>query len=662
MSRTRGDSRASTTPTSPAPAFVRGVQQRAGLGPDSAARRDRLDTFPGDQTLAEPAARVAAGGPGPRAAGGSPAASRPQPATAPSLFPEGYLDHAALGAALRRVAAEFPGRVRLEPLARTMQGREVWLATLGPAADSSPRPPQAGDPDRREPGGRPRRRQPGGARPDRAARRATAAWQQAARPVRRSTSSPGSIPTAPSGVLGRPRAEFRTNLRPIDRDRDGRSGEDGPDDLDGDGLVAQHAGQGRQGDAGRPTPNDPRSLRKADPAKGERPVYSEYAEGIDNDGDGQINEDPPGGVNLNRNWPHRWTEFDPEAGFSPASEPEVARPDPVRLRPPRDRRRLELRPERQPRGRAPRSPSRPSTTPTCRIFAELSRLFNQAEALNASPKATRPAKRGEAPKETAARRREERQAQGEGRRRVEAPGGRPDARRRGGPGEPRTATTDGALSEWAYHQFGVVGLASRLWATPGAARAGRPKASRSPPATATPAGSYWNDQVMGGRAFVPFTPFDHPTLGKVEIGGWKPGVRLNPPIEQVEPIADGPPRLPRGARRAAARPGDPRGQGRGRRGAGIFQVTATVANDGVPPHGPGPGGPHPQGRPGPRPPRPRRREAPRRPGPAQIDALAGSGGHREFRWLVLAPAPGRMPRRRRSPSMPPARRRGRLAR
>ena len=28
-------------------------------------------------------------------------------------------------------------------------------------------------------------------------------------------------------------------------------------------------------------------------------------------------------MNLNRNWPHRWTEFDPEAGFSPAGEPET---------------------------------------------------------------------------------------------------------------------------------------------------------------------------------------------------------------------------------------------------------------------------------------------------------------------------------------------------
>ena len=31
----------------------------------------------------------------------------------------------------------------------------------------------------------------------------------------------------------------------------------------------------------------------------------------------------------------------------------------------------------------------------------------------------------------------------------------------------------------------------------------------------------WNDRELGGSAFVPWTPFDHPQLGRVEIGGWK---------------------------------------------------------------------------------------------------------------------------------------------
>ena len=32
----------------------------------------------------------------------------------------------------------------------------------------------------------------------------------------------------------------------------------------------------------------------------------------------------------------------------------------------------------------------------------------------------------------------------------------------------------------------------------------------------------FSDSVTGGRAFTDWTPFDHPTLGEVEIGGWHP--------------------------------------------------------------------------------------------------------------------------------------------
>jgi hypothetical protein len=32
----------------------------------------------------------------------------------------------------------------------------------------------------------------------------------------------------------------------------------------------------------------------------------------------------------------------------------------------------------------------------------------------------------------------------------------------------------------------------------------------------------WSDSVTGGRAFKDWTPFNHPTLGEVEIGGWHP--------------------------------------------------------------------------------------------------------------------------------------------
>jgi len=45
----------------------------------------------------------------------------------------------------------------------------------------------------------------------------------------------------------------------------------------------------------------------------------------------------------------------------------------------------------------------------------------------------------------------------------------------------------------------------------------------------------WNDEEMNGECFHPWTEFDHPQLGKVEIGGWnlKEGIQ-NPPINLLE--------------------------------------------------------------------------------------------------------------------------------
>jgi hypothetical protein len=43
------------------------------------------------------------------------------------------------------------------------------------------------------------------------------------------------------------------------------------------------------------------------------------------------------------------------------------------------------------------------------------------------------------------------------------------------------------------------------------------------------------DEEFGGRYFKPWAPFDHPTLGKVEIGGFNPKFwQQNPPVELLE--------------------------------------------------------------------------------------------------------------------------------
>jgi hypothetical protein len=47
----------------------------------------------------------------------------------------------------------------------------------------------------------------------------------------------------------------------------------------------------------------------------------------------------------------------------------------------------------------------------------------------------------------------------------------------------------------------------------------------------------WIDE-RGEGGFVDWRPFDHPQLGPVEIGGFAPGVRVNPPEERVDELAE----------------------------------------------------------------------------------------------------------------------------
>jgi hypothetical protein len=114
----------------------------------------------------------------------------------------------------------------------------------------------------------------------------------------------------------------RTNTKPFDDDNDGRTDEDGPEDLNKDGVITVMRVPDPNG-AYIIDPEDKRAMRKADPKKGERGEFSIYGEGVDNDGDGFINEDPPGGVNINRNFMHEYPSYKPEAGRYMVSEAET---------------------------------------------------------------------------------------------------------------------------------------------------------------------------------------------------------------------------------------------------------------------------------------------------------------------------------------------------
>ncbi|MBD3616972.1 MAG: peptidase [Gracilimonas sp.] len=128
----------------------------------------------------------------------------------------------------------------------------------------------------------------------------------------------------------------RSSVRPHDNDRDGLLDEDSPEDLDGDGIIysmRKKASPDEMEDANYIIdPRDPegRLMKRVLSGKGNWLVYSE---GVDNDGDGDINEDGIGGLDLHRNYVENWRPDRGEdltgrgytqygAGEYPLSEPE----------------------------------------------------------------------------------------------------------------------------------------------------------------------------------------------------------------------------------------------------------------------------------------------------------------------------------------------------
>ncbi|MEX1224321.1 MAG: M14 family metallopeptidase [Pirellulales bacterium] len=96
----------------------------------------------------------------------------------------------------------------------------------------------------------------------------------------------------------------RTGLQPVDDDRDGLVDEDGPDDLNGDGHITQMRVRDPNG-THKPHDKYPNVMVRVE--NGERGEYRLLGEeGIDNDADGKVNEDGDGSYDPNRDWPWMW--------------------------------------------------------------------------------------------------------------------------------------------------------------------------------------------------------------------------------------------------------------------------------------------------------------------------------------------------------------------
>ena len=133
---------------------------------------------------------------------------------------------------------------------------------------------------------------------------------------------PCGNPDAASLFFAKPQRLDPRNARPHNDDMDDKIDEDGPEDLNGDGLITQMRVKDPEGEW-MPVPAQPRLLKRADWSKGEKGVYKLYSEGLDNDADGKYNEDGPGGANVGTNFPHLFKFFAPDSGAWSGSEPET---------------------------------------------------------------------------------------------------------------------------------------------------------------------------------------------------------------------------------------------------------------------------------------------------------------------------------------------------
>jgi murein tripeptide amidase MpaA len=102
---------------------------------------------------------------------------------------------------------------------------------------------------------------------------------------------------------------------------------------------------------------------------------------------------------------------------------------------------------------------------------------------------------------------------------------------------PKEITT-GGFDTWAYDQRGVFSWTVEFWSP--IRQAGIEKYKfidwyRDHPLEDDLKLMKWNDDVLKGKGFLPWKPFNHPQLGKVELGGWDwLHMWSNPPLKLLE--------------------------------------------------------------------------------------------------------------------------------
>jgi len=313
------------------------------------------------------------------------------------------------------------------------------------------------------------------------------------------------------------------NNTPTDDDHDGLIDEDGPEDLNGDGLITLMRKRDPEGSY-IPDPKTPELLRKADPAKGETGIYKIYTEGTDNDGDGLYNEDGVGGVNIDWNFPQEYPAFKAGAGKYMESEKETRAISKFLfdhrniglvltyclhdnlIHPPKATQRSVKPADRSSsvqRWRLSHKPEKNVARGDIPYFDRVSRVYKKLMQI---PKGSEPVESSD--------------------------GGK------------------GSFYKWVYFQYGVPNFATSLMVIPPKSAKGdslqkKSLSKRKPKMPMKQIGQRKKDplridrqwlayfKAQGVSGFVPWKPFRHPQLGDVEIGGFVPFMRTTAPDVEI---------------------------------------------------------------------------------------------------------------------------------
>jgi hypothetical protein len=285
--------------------------------------------------------------------------------------------------------------------------------------------------------------------------------------------------------------ERRGNSTAVDHDRDGKAGDNGYSDLNGDGYITWMRVEDPMGDY-VVSKQDDRVLEKADRSKGEAGKYLVYKESRDDDQDGNFAEDLKEGIAFNKSMTYKFPVFEPLAGDIPVSQLE-------------SRAMLDYLFEQwNIFAFVTFSPANNLSTPLKYNTGDarkrvLTSILEKDQTLNAMISGIY--------NETISQKAFQQNNQG----------------------------TPGDFFQWAYFHFGRLSFGTPgYWVPEYKGTDGKGKSNAEANYLA------WADSLGWNDVFVPWTEIKHPDFPgkKVEVGGIKPFLMANPPYEQVGKIAD----------------------------------------------------------------------------------------------------------------------------